>query len=118
VPEIKETQFSSTTPVIQTGCGKLYLTLIHKKDGTIKRVQAVLGKAGGCAACQLDTISFLTKIAMKYGCPRDELVKGLKGRQCSEVFRPTDNKKDWVLSCSDGVGKLIEEYYAEEGETK
>lgn len=110
---IKETQFSSTTPVIQTGCGNLYLTIMKRKDGTVKRVQAVLGKAGGCAACQLDTISFLVKVAMKYGCSKDELIKGLKGRQCSEVFRPTDDKKDWVLSCSDGVGKLIEKYYEE-----
>lgn len=109
--EIEEDKdcYESKTPSIKTSCGDLYLTLAYRKDGVVKRVLATLGKCGGCPASFLDPMSYLIKLCIRYGVPKEKIILGLKGSRCNQ---PLYVGKE-VLSCSDALGKLIEIYYEE-----
>jgi len=98
----KETKGS--TPRMATGCGNLYLTLGYDDNGKLIEVFSHLGKAGGCAKCQLEAITRTISLGLKYGIPVEEIVDELKGLRCpAPVF--AEGQK--VLSCADAIAKML-----------
>lgn len=88
---------------VKTGCGNLYITV----NGSPTEVFAHLGKAGGCAACQNEALTRVITLGLKFGIPVSEFVDELKGLQCPEPnLYPEDDR---ILSCPDGIGKILEE---------
>ena len=84
----------SMTIAAKTGCGNLYVTT-HGLS-----VTATLGKAGGCAACQLGGHSRLASLALRHGATMAEVAEGLRGLSCHQSG-PT------APSCVSALGDVL-----------
>jgi len=99
---------SGITVKVETGCGKLYVT-INEDDYGPCEVFASMGKAGGCAAAQIDAQARLISMALRSNVDPYSIVKQLKGLRCpSPSLLP--QKGGRVLSCSDALAKVLEQY--------
>lgn len=65
----------------RTGCGKAYITVTTNKDG-YKEIFAMLGKSGGCAACNISSLTRTITLAWNYGAPLEKIIKQLNGATC------------------------------------
>lgn len=92
------------TERIGTGCGKLYVTVNHDDEG-ICEVFAQMGKSGGCAASQIEGISRLISLALRSRVSVDAIIKQIKGIRCPA---PLWVKGGMVLSCADGIARVLE----------
>lgn len=92
------------------GCGNMYVTITFLKDDPIYapyEVMVKLGKAGGCANCQLEAITRTVTAGLRRGVPARVYAKQLKGIQCpSKVW----DEGKIVLSCADAIGQVLEDY--------
>lgn len=96
-----------TSTRVETGCGNLYVTVGCNGKRPIE-VFATLGKAGGCSRGQNEALTRSISLGLKYGIPIKEYVEELEGIQC-----PMPNmwpKGDRILSCADGIAKVLREY--------
>jgi len=99
------------TVKVETGCGKLYVT-INEDDYGPCEVFASMGKAGGCAAAQIDAQARLISMALRSNVDPYSVVKQLKGLRCpSPSLLP--QKGGRVLSCSDALARVLEQYLVE-----
>ena len=97
---------SGETIKVETGCGHMYVTLNSDEDGVFE-VFAALGKAGSCTKCVMEGISRVVTLALRCGVPVDEIVKQLRGLQCPmPMMFPKESR---ILSCPDGVARVLEE---------
>jgi ribonucleoside-diphosphate reductase alpha chain len=96
------------TVKVETGCGKLYVTINEDEFGPCE-VFASMGKAGGCAAAQIDAQARLISMALRSNVNPHSIVKQLKGLRCpSPSLLP--QKGGRVLSCSDALARVLERY--------
>ncbi len=99
----------STTEEVTTGCGHLYVTIgFDGGRGTPIEVRAALGKAGGCSNCYIEALNRVVSLGLQYGIPVKGLVDELAGHQCpsSHMWPEVDR----VLSCPDGISKVLANY--------
>jgi len=94
-PEVK-----GMTPVIETGCGKMYVT-INLLNGNPFEVFINIGKAGGCVSSQAEAIGRIISLSLRSNIEPSEIIKQLKGITCHQP-------KDGILSCSDAIAKALE----------
>ncbi len=94
------------TVKMQTGCGKLYVTVNEDRDGLCE-VFSQMGKGGGCAATQLEATSRLVSLALRSGIDVQAVMKQLHGIRCPS---PVWEKGGMVLSCPDAICKAVEKY--------
>lgn len=85
-----------------TGCGKLYITMNREIDGTPFEVFLHIGKAGGCASAQCESIGRLISLCLRIGGSIEDIVSELKGIRCQ-------NTVDEVLSCAGALADALEE---------
>jgi ribonucleoside-diphosphate reductase alpha chain len=97
------------TERVNTGCGYIYVTVNFDSRG-ISEVFSTLGKAGGCAAAQLEAISRLTSVALRSGIDIDSIVKHLRGIRCPSVAWEQGHA---ILSCADAIASVLEKYIRE-----
>ncbi len=95
---------TGTTRRIQTGCGKLYVT-INSHENVPFEIFTQMGKAGGCAASQAEAISRLVSLALRSGIPPEEIYGELMGISCHRVVW---QKGVRIMSCADAIGKAIQ----------
>jgi len=96
------------TEKIQTGCGNLYVTINEDDQGPCE-LFASMGKAGGCAASQLDAQARLISMSLRSNVDPYSIVKQLKGMRCpSPSLLPQRGGR--VLSCADALSKVLEKY--------
>lgn len=95
---------TSETVKVDTGCGKIYITLGWDGDYLIE-VFATLGKAGCCPRAQLQALTRSVSLGLKYGIPLEEYVEELKDIKC-----PNSSWDDGqqILSCADAISKVID----------
>ncbi len=93
------------TERVRTGCGNLYVT-INWDDDDFCEVFAQMGKAGGCAACQIEAETRLISLALRSGVSPKAIIKQLSGIRCPS---PSWDEGKQVLSCPDGVAKVLAE---------
>ena len=86
----------SVTTKHRTGCGTLYVT----RAGAF--VTASLGKAGGCAASQVGSITALLSLALAKGATAEEVSRCLCGASC-----PYSSQAAGVLSCADALAEAV-----------
>ncbi len=98
------------TERVNTGCGYIYVTVNFDSWG-ISEVFSALGKAGGCAAAQLEAISRLTSLALRSGIDVDSIVKHLRGIRCPSIAWEQGHA---ILSCADAIASVLEKYIREE----
>src|SRR4030042_610426 len=97
------------TERVTTGCGYIYITVNFDAKG-ISEVFTTLGKAGGCAAAQLEAIRRLPSVALRSGIDIDSIVKHLRGIRCPSVAWEEGRA---VLSCADAIASVLGKYTKE-----
>jgi len=107
-------KLSGFTYQVETGCGSMYVT-INEDGGTPFEVFATMGKAGGCAASQIETIGRLISLGLRSGVQIEQVVRQMQGISCHSVSGTGENR---VLSCADAVAKTIFLYLKDKEEKK
>jgi len=98
------------TERVNTGCGYIYVTVNFDNQG-IAEVFSTLGKAGGCAAAQLEAISRLISIALRSGVELESIVTHLRGIRCPSIAWEQGRA---VLSCADAIARVLQKYVKDE----
>ena len=110
VPRKRPKVTRGITERISTGCGYIYVTVNFDEQG-IAEVFATLGKAGGCAAAQLEAISRLTSLALRSGVDVDSIARHLRGIRCPSIAWEQGHA---VMSCADAIATVLQKYVKDE----
>lgn len=94
-----------TTTKVTTGCGNLYVTINQDKEGNFFEVFIQMGKAGGCAASQLEAIGRLVSLSLRGGISIKVVVEQLKGIRCPSPSWANGKK---IFSCADAISRVLE----------
>ncbi len=96
---------TGTTTKVTTGCGNLYITINEDEEGRPFEVFMQIGKAGGCAASQLEAIGRLVSLALRSGIDLKSIIDQLRGIRCPS---PSWSKEGRIFSCADAIARVIE----------
>ena len=98
-----------TTTKVQTGCGNLYVTINADEEGRPFEVFTQMGKAGGCAASQLEAIGRLVSLAFRSGIEVKSIIEQLRNIRCPS---PSWEKGVRIFSCADAIARVVEKRLA------
>jgi len=102
-----------TTTKVATGCGNLYITVNQDEDGNFVEVFTQMGKAGGCAASQLEAIGRLVSLALRGGIDPKVIIEQLKGIRCPSPSWANGKK---IFSCADALSRVLEKRIVDQKE--
>ncbi|MBE9470018.1 MAG: vitamin B12-dependent ribonucleotide reductase [Chloroflexi bacterium] len=110
VPRERPKVTRGITERVSTGCGYIYVTINFDEHG-ICEVFSTLGKAGGCAAAQLEAISRLGSLSLRSGVDLSSIAKHLRGIRCPSIAWERGRA---VLSCADAIASVLQKYVKDE----
>ncbi|MHB8067173.1 MAG: vitamin B12-dependent ribonucleotide reductase [Desulfobaccales bacterium] len=102
-PRPRPERTTGATELINTGCGKLYVT-VNKDDLGFCEVFAQMGKTGGCASSQIESTGRLISLALRSGVKIDAIIKQITGIRCPSSIWQNGHQ---VLSCPDAIAKVL-----------
>ncbi len=94
-----------TTTKVATGCGNLYVTINLDEQGRPFELFTQMGKAGGCAASQLEATGRLVSLAFRSGIEVKSIIEQLRNIRCPS---PSWEKGQRIFSCADAIARVIE----------
>ncbi|MCM8796561.1 MAG: vitamin B12-dependent ribonucleotide reductase [Candidatus Omnitrophica bacterium] len=94
-----------TTTKVSTGCGNLYVTINVDENGLPFELFTQMGKAGGCAASQLEAIGRLVSLGFRSGIEVKSIIEQLRNIRCPS---PSWEKGQRIFSCADAIARVIE----------
>jgi len=94
-----------TTTKVATGCGNLYVTINLDETGAPFELFTQMGKAGGCAASQLEAIGRLVSLAFRSGIEVKSIIEQLRNIRCPS---PSWEKGQRIFSCADAIARVVE----------
>ncbi|MDD5120735.1 MAG: vitamin B12-dependent ribonucleotide reductase [Candidatus Omnitrophica bacterium] len=94
-----------TTTKVSTGCGNLYVTINIDEDGKPFELFTQMGKAGGCAASQLEATGRLVSLAFRANIEVKSIIEQLRNIRCPS---PSWEKGQRIFSCADAIARVIE----------
>jgi len=94
-----------TTTKVSTGCGNLYVTINVDEDGKPFELFTQMGKAGGCAASQLEATGRLVSLAFRTGIEVKSIIEQLSNIRCPS---PSWEKGQRIFSCADAIARVVE----------
>lgn len=105
---------SSKTYSVETGNGKMYVTVSDYKDKPLE-VFIHLGKSGQVQNTFTEALGRIISIALQRGVPVEDITKTLIGinsdKMCWFRFEPTDKRPVQILSIPDAIAQLLNRYY-------
>ncbi|MFA6281201.1 MAG: vitamin B12-dependent ribonucleotide reductase [Candidatus Omnitrophota bacterium] len=104
-PKPRPEVIMGTTTKVTTGCGNLYITINQGQDGEFFEVFTQMGKAGGCAASQLEAVGRLVSLALRGGVDIKVITEQLKGIRCPSPSWANGKK---IFSCADAIARVLE----------
>jgi ribonucleoside-diphosphate reductase alpha chain len=104
-PKPRPEVIMGTTTKVTTGCGNLYITINQGQDGAFFEVFTQMGKAGGCAASQLEAVGRLISLALRGGVDIKVITEQLKGIRCPSPSWANGKK---IFSCADAIARVLE----------
>jgi ribonucleoside-diphosphate reductase alpha chain len=111
-PRSRPNEVEGVTRAMNTGCGKLYITINRDDQGPFE-VFGNMGKAGGCASSQTEALARLISLCFRSGVAPDHIVRQLKGISCHlPIWEPGGGK---ILSCADAFAQAVERMLAPQG---
>lgn len=115
-PFKRPSMLSSNTHVIETGNGKMYVTVSDYKGKPLE-LFIHIGKSGQILNTFSEAVGRLISILLQNGIPIEEITKTLIGinsdRAVWSRFEETDQKPSQILSVPDGIAQLLNRYYSE-----
>jgi ribonucleoside-diphosphate reductase alpha chain len=105
LPRTRPEVIMGTTTKVSTGCGNLYITINSDEEGRPFEVFTQMGKAGGCAASQLEAIGRLVSLAFRSNIDVKSIMEQLRNIRCPS---PSWEKGVRIFSCADALSRVIE----------
>ena len=105
VPRPRPEVIIGTTTKVATGCGNLYVTINLDEEGKPFELFTQMGKAGGCAASQLEAIGRLVSLGFRSGIEVKVIIEQLRNIRCPS---PSWEKGQRIFSCADAIARVIE----------
>jgi ribonucleoside-diphosphate reductase alpha chain len=112
-PKPRPEVIMGTTTKVSTGCGNLYITINQGEDGGFFEVFTQMGKAGGCAASQLEAVGRLISLALRGGVDIKVVIEQLKGIRCPSPSWANGKK---IFSCADAIARVLEKRASDQRE--
>jgi len=104
-PRDRPGEVSGVTRAMNTGCGRLYITINSDEEGAFE-VFGNMGKAGGCASSQTEALARLISLCFRSGISPAHIIKQLKGISCHMPAWEQGGGR--VLSCADAFAQSVE----------
>jgi ribonucleoside-diphosphate reductase alpha chain len=104
-PRPRPEVITGTTTKVATGCGNLYVTINIDEEGKPFELFTQMGKAGGCAASQLEAIGRLVSLAFRSGIEVKSIIEQLRNIRCPS---PSWEKGKRIFSCADAIARVVE----------
>ena len=104
-PRPRPEVITGTTTKVATGCGNLYVTINSDEEGKPFELFTQMGKAGGCAASQLEAVGRLVSLAFRSGIEVKSIIEQLRNIRCPS---PSWEKGKRIFSCADAIARVVE----------
>ena len=95
---------------MQTGCGKLFITINEFPDGKLAELFARQGKSGACVSAFTEAIGRMVSLGFRNDVDVEDLMKQLIAIRCN---KPCGFGNSQILSCSDAISKVIKMHLEE-----
>lgn len=104
--------------ILETGNGKMYV-MVSKHNNKPVEVFMNMGKSGQLFNVFTESLGRVISVALQHGVPMEEIIKTMIGINSDRPtwfrFDESDKKPAQILSIPDGIAKLLQRYYMNDG---